>query len=181
MSTIDDFTRAYRNAMPEQFSGTVNLMAHPLAGMAAASALGLGLAGHAFGMWAGAVAGATQASQQLFAGFAEGQPRQAAKPAPLRLVASQPARREAEAVAPAPATTVAPVTVAQSQTADDLKAISGIGPKLETVLNRSGISTYAQLAALTEAEIADLDAKLGLSGRIGRDDWVGQAAALAGK
>ncbi|HRP79636.1 MAG TPA: NADH-ubiquinone dehydrogenase [Aquamicrobium sp.] len=172
MSTIDDFTRAYRNAMPEQFSGAVNLMAHPLAGMAAASALGLGLAGHAFGMWAGAVAGATQASQQLFAGFAEGQPKRAARPAPLRLVASQPAaKRKAETVAPAP--------VAQPETADDLKAISGIGPKLEKVLNRFGITTYAQLAALTEADIADLDAKLGLSGRIGRDDWVGQAAALA--
>ena len=172
MSTIDDFTKAYREAMPEQFAGTVNLMAHPLAGMAAASALGLGLAGHAFGMWAGAVAGATQASQQLFAGLAEGQPAQKAKPARLRLVTSQPAAKHAaEAVASAPA--------AQPETADDLKAISGIGPKLETVLNRSGISTYARLAALTAAEIADLDARFGLSGRIGRDDWVGQAAALA--
>ena len=171
MNTIDDFTRAYRNAMPEQFSGGVNLMAHPLAGMAAASALGLGLAGHAFGMWAGAIAGATQASQQLFAGLAEGQPARAPEPARLRLVTSQPvAERKAEAAAPKPA---------KAQKADDLKAISGVGPKLEKVLNRSGIRTYAQLAALTEAEIADLDGKLGLSGRIGRDDWVAQAAALA--
>lgn len=175
MNTIDDFARAYRNVMPEQFSGTVNLMAHPLAGMAAASALGLGLAGQAFGMWAGAVAGATQASQQLFAGFAEGQPARTSQPARLRLVASRPAtQRKAETVAPAPVK-----TAAQPRKADDLKAISGIGPKLEKVLNRSGIDTYAQLAALTEAEIADLDGKLGLSGRIGRDDWVGQAAALA--
>jgi NADH-quinone oxidoreductase subunit E len=70
MNTIEDFARAYRNAMPEQLSGTVNLMAHPLAGMAAASALGLGVAGHAFGMWAGAVAGAAEASQRLFADLA---------------------------------------------------------------------------------------------------------------
>ena len=170
MNTIEDFARAYRNAMPEQLSGTVNLMAHPLAGMVAASALGLGVAGHAFGMWAGAVAGAAEASQRLFADLAEAQPMQRARPASLRLVASQP--RAAEAPVQQPAAEVAGA-------ADDLKAISGIGPKLEKVLNRSGISTYAQLAALTDAEIADLDVRLGLSGRIGRDDWVGQAAALA--
>ena len=179
MSTIEDLTRNYQAAMPRDIAGTVNLMAHPLAGMAAAGALGLGLAGHAFGMWMGAVAGATEASQKLFAGLAEADEAPQQQPAKLRLVASQPEPQ----VQPAPRkkarkaeAAVQPAAVAQP---DDLKAISGVGPKLEKVLNRSGISTYAQLAALTEAEIADLDARLGLSGRIGRDDWVGQAAALA--
>jgi NADH-quinone oxidoreductase subunit E len=174
MNTIEDFARAYRNAMPEQLSGTVNLMAHPLAGMAAASALGLGVAGHAFGMWAGAVAGAAEASQRLFADLAGAQPMQRAKPASLRLVASQPVAQPRAAKAP-----VKQPAAEATGSADDLKAISGIGPKLAKVLNRSGISTYAQLAALTDEEIADLDVRLGLSGRIGRDDWVGQAAALA--
>ncbi len=49
MSTIDEFAKAYSEALPQEFAGAVNLMAHPLAGLAAASALGFGLAGHAFG------------------------------------------------------------------------------------------------------------------------------------
>lgn len=192
MSTIEDLTKSYQAAMPRDIAGTVNLMAHPLAGMAAAGALGLGLAGHAFGMWMGAVAGATEASQKLFAGLAEADQAPQPQPAKLRLVASQPepavsptarpvARKAArKAEVPAPKAAVQPAAaVARPDKPDDLKAISGVGPKLEKVLNRSGISTYAQLAALTKAEIADLDARLGLSGRIGRDDWVGQAAALA--
>lgn len=185
MSTIDEFAKAYRETMPQELAGTVNLMAHPLAGMAAASALGLGLAGHAFGLWAGAVAGATEASQKLFAGLADGetQPRQSAR---LRLVASQPeprnapAARETEAAAPAvQAEAAKPAAIERPGKPDDLKAISGIGPKLEKVLNGLGIWTYAQIAALGEAEIAWLDGHLGFSGRIGRDDWVGQAAALS--
>ena len=60
------------------------------------------------------------------------------------------------------------------------KAISGIGPKLEQVLNGLGIWTYAQIAGWTPAEIAWVDDRLGFTGRIGRDDWIGQAAALGG-
>lgn len=71
-----------------------------------------------------------------------------------------------------------PVAMARPARPDDLKAISGIGPKLETVLNGFGIWTYAQVAALGEAEIAWLDGELGFGGRIGRDDWTGQASAL---
>ena len=63
--------------------------------------------------------------------------------------------------------------------ADDLKVISGIGPKLEQVLNARGISSYAQVAVLNAAEIAKLDDELGFGGRILRDDWVGQAKSLA--
>jgi len=191
MSTIDEFTKTCQAAVPQEIAGAVNLMAHPLAGMAAASALGLGLAGHAFGMWMGAVAGATEASQKLFAGLAEAETRP--QPAKLRLVASQPAprgapaarkeTRKAEAAAPAAqagtSKPVAPAAIERPGKPDDLKAISGVGPKLEKVLNGLGIWTYAQIAALGEAEIAWLDGHLGFSGRIGRDDWVGQAAALS--
>ncbi|RVB27047.1 NADH-ubiquinone dehydrogenase, partial [Mesorhizobium sp. M7A.F.Ca.CA.004.05.1.1] len=63
----------------------------------------------------------------------------------------------------------------------DLKAISGIGPKLEKVLNGLGIWTYAQIAAWTPQEVAWVEDYLSLGGRIGRDDWTAQAAALAVK
>jgi NADH-quinone oxidoreductase subunit E len=64
---------------------------------------------------------------------------------------------------------------------NDLKAISGVGPKLEKVLNGYGISTYAQIAALTAEEIDRIEDELGFKGRIERDDWIGQAKALSGK
>lgn len=63
---------------------------------------------------------------------------------------------------------------------DDLKAISGIGPKLEQVLNGLGVWTYAQIAGWSEDEIDWIDDHLGFKGRIGRDDWLGQARGLAG-
>ena len=64
--------------------------------------------------------------------------------------------------------------------ADDLRRIKGIGPKNEGVLNSLGLYHYEQIAALTPANIAWLDAYLKFPGRIARDDWVGQAKALLG-
>jgi len=64
------------------------------------------------------------------------------------------------------------------QVVDDLKAISGIGPKLEQVLNGLGIWTYGQIAGWTAAETAWIEDRVGFAGRIGRDDWGGQAVAL---
>jgi NADH-quinone oxidoreductase subunit E len=63
--------------------------------------------------------------------------------------------------------------------ADDLKRISGVGPKLEQTLNGLGIYHFAQVAAWGPDDIARVDEKLTFKGRIERDDWVSQAAALA--
>jgi len=61
---------------------------------------------------------------------------------------------------------------------DDLKKISGVGPKLEQVLNTLGIWTYGQICALKPEEVAWLDDYLQFPGRIGRDDWLAQARSL---
>ena len=62
---------------------------------------------------------------------------------------------------------------------DDLKLISGIGPGLEKKLRDAGITSYLQIAALTPAEIAELEATVvKFTGRISRDDWIGQAQQL---
>jgi NADH-quinone oxidoreductase subunit E len=74
-----------------------------------------------------------------------------------------------------------PKSMPKPKKPDDLKAISGIGPKLETVLNGLGVWTYAQIAQWAPEEIAWVDDYLSFKGRIGRDDWIGQAAKLAGK
>ncbi|WP_417581394.1 NADH-quinone oxidoreductase subunit NuoE [Pelagibacterium sp.] len=63
--------------------------------------------------------------------------------------------------------------------ADDLKLISGVGPVIERKLNGLGITQYAQVAAFTDAEVEKVDAVLNFKGRIARDNWKGQAKALA--
>ena len=63
---------------------------------------------------------------------------------------------------------------------DDLTRLKGLGPKASGVLNGVGVTTYAQLAALTPGQIAKVDAAMGnLAGRIHRDQWVEQAKLLA--
>ena len=62
---------------------------------------------------------------------------------------------------------------------DDLKLISGVGPKIEGTLNSLGIFTFAQVAAWQKAERDWVDSYLNVKGRIDRDDWARQADALA--
>ena len=63
--------------------------------------------------------------------------------------------------------------------ADDLKRISGVGPKLEGVLHDNGVFHFDQIAAWNDAEIAYMDEQLSFKGRIARDNWIEQAAAFA--
>ena len=63
---------------------------------------------------------------------------------------------------------------------DDLTVLKGLGPKAAAQLNSLGISRYAQIAALTEPQVAGLDARMGnFKGRITRDRWIEQARYLA--
>ncbi|HEX2255408.1 MAG TPA: NADH-quinone oxidoreductase subunit NuoE [Afifellaceae bacterium] len=61
---------------------------------------------------------------------------------------------------------------------DDLKLIDGIGRVAERKLNDLGIWHLDQIAAWQADEIAWVGAYLGMSGRIERDDWAGQARKL---
>lgn len=62
---------------------------------------------------------------------------------------------------------------------DDLKLIVGVGPILERMLHRLGVTTYRQIARWSEHDIDAYDAKLPeFPGRIRRDAWVVQARAL---
>ncbi|MEQ8698237.1 MAG: polyhydroxyalkanoate depolymerase, partial [Bauldia litoralis] len=62
--------------------------------------------------------------------------------------------------------------------ADRLQDISGIGPKIEKLLNGEGITTFADIAALKAADVRKLEAKLSFPGRIAREKWIAQARAL---
>lgn len=72
-----------------------------------------------------------------------------------------------------------PVEIEKPEMPDDLKLISGVGPKLEQVLNGLGIWTLAQIADWKPEEAAWVDDYLQFGGRVERDNWISQAAALA--
>jgi NADH-quinone oxidoreductase subunit E len=72
-----------------------------------------------------------------------------------------------------------PAGIAKPAAVDDLKLISGIGPKNEAILHELGIYTFAQVASWKTAERGWVDAYLNFHGRIEREDWVKQAKALA--
>ncbi len=70
----------------------------------------------------------------------------------------------------------------QPDNVDDLKAIKGIGPDLERQLNGLGLYRFDQLAKMTDADLAWIDANITrFKGRCFRDDWVGQAKSRLAK
>ena len=58
-------------------------------------------------------------------------------------------------------------------------SIRNVDAELAKKLNSAGISSFAQLAALSDADIEHLEKDIiRFSGRIKREDWVGQAKKL---
>jgi large subunit ribosomal protein L19 len=65
---------------------------------------------------------------------------------------------------------------------DDVSLIGGIGPKIKANMEKEGITSLTQIAAMTDEAIFALDEKLGLKGRTKREEWIEQAKELlAGK
>ena len=72
------------------------------------------------------------------------------------------------------------LTAARGGTADDLKMIKGVGPKLEALLHKLGFFHFDQVASWGADEVAWVDQNLeGFKGRVSRDNWVQQAKVLA--
>lgn len=89
--------------------------------------------------------------------------------------AEKPAKEEAKA-APKKA---APKKAAKADAAaDDLKELSGVGPALEKKLHAAGVTTFAQIAAWSDDDAAEMGEKLDFKGRIEREGWVEQAKKL---
>ncbi len=71
---------------------------------------------------------------------------------------------------------------ASTDTADDLKLISGVGPILEKTLNTIGIYKFEQVSKMTDKEYSLLDSIMGsFQGRAKRDNWAEQAKNLINK
>ena len=67
------------------------------------------------------------------------------------------------------------LTAARNGKPDDLKRISGIGPKIEGILHSLGIYHFDQIAAWEPREVEWVDARLKFKGRISRENWIDQA------
>jgi len=87
---------------------------------------------------------------------------------------AKPSKKKAE---PKPAA-AAPLFTAPAGEADDLVVIKGIGPVAAGQLKEQGLTTFAQLAALTDEDVARIDANMPFSADQIRD-WQEQAKALA--
>ncbi|WP_299699820.1 50S ribosomal protein L21 [uncultured Tateyamaria sp.] len=106
------------------------------------------------------------------AGFGIAAAPAAAKPAKKAAKAEAP-KAEAKAEPKKEAKKAAPKKAAAG--GDDLKQLSGVGPALEKKLHEAGVTTFAQIAAWTPEDVADMDEKLSFKGRIEREGWIAQA------
>jgi len=96
--------------------------------------------------------------------------------------AAKPAKKAKASKADATPATTAPanlLTEARGGKPDDLKKISGVGPKLEGILNTNGVFHFDQIAAWNADDIVHMDDLLSFKGRIDRDNWIEQAATFA--
>ncbi|WP_428428287.1 hypothetical protein [Pararhizobium sp.] len=180
------------------------LMQHPAAAMAAVTAIGFGMTSQIAGFMLGAMQGLAETAQKtgvvadekhvmvkaaepletpaaaanaapVVKAKAPGKAPSKARPVKAKLAAVEP-------VAVVPAKAEKPkrqkaARVVETQV-DDLKRISGIGPKLEQVLNGMGVRRYADVALWSDKDVQRFDDQLGFAGRITRDGWVAQAKAL---
>ena len=101
-------------------------------------------------------------------------PKKEAAPKKAAAPKTEEAAADGEATKPANL-----LTEARDGKPDDLKKISGVGPKLEGLLHENGVFHFDQIAAWTKAEIAYMDDQLSFKGRIERDNWLEQAAQFA--
>jgi len=107
-----------------------------------------------------------------------------AKPAPTKASASKTATASAAtktAAAPkAPAAKkTAPAAKAATGKPDNLRRLIGIGPVNEKLLKGQGVTSFAQIAAWTPADIERIEHALQFGGRVERERWVEQAKLLA--
>jgi large subunit ribosomal protein L21 len=107
----------------------------------------------------------------------------AAKPA--KEAPAKEAKAAKETAAPAKdaadekeAAAAAPLFKAPKGKGDDLTQIKGIGPVAAGQLNEQGITTFAQIAALTDEDVARIDEAMPFSAEQ-VSDWRQQAAELA--
>ncbi|RRI07859.1 proton-conducting membrane transporter [Mesorhizobium tamadayense] len=107
----------------------------------------------------------------------------AGKPTPTKSATAKPAAAKTAAASKPAAKSATPKKAAASKAAagkaDNLRRLIGIGPVNEKLLKGQGVTTYAQIAAWTDADVKRIDEVLNFDGRIAREKWIEQAKLLA--
>ena len=103
----------------------------------------------------------------------------AKKPAATKTAAKPAAKAAAPKKLAAPAARKAATPQAATGKADNLRRLIGIGPVNERLLKGLGVTTYAQVAAWTAADVKRIEEVLNFDGRIAREKWIEQAKLLA--
>lgn len=114
----------------------------------------------------------------------------APKPAAAKPTASKPAVATASAAKSSPAPKAAAKKAAPAAAkpaaakpaaakADNLRRLIGIGPVNEKLLKAQGVTSFAQIAAWTAADIKRIEDVMNFDGRIARERWIEQAKLLA--
>ncbi|MBZ9866045.1 proton-conducting membrane transporter [Mesorhizobium sp. CA15] len=108
----------------------------------------------------------------------------AAKAGPAKPAAAKKPTATKTAAAPKPAAKAAAPKKAAAPAAapgkaDNLRRLIGIGPVNERLLKGQGVTTYAQIAAWTAADVKRIEEVLNFDGRIAREKWIEQAKLLA--
>ena len=139
------------------------------------------------------VVGAAAAAAAALAASTTAAARQSSSANPQPAVAPPAAPRPAAAPAtPAPGTSAISMRPAPGQgnlrrfvrlaapegKPDDISLISGVGEKVGGELNRYGVYHYWQLAAMGPDDIEYMESRLGLKGRIRREEWQEQSREL---
>ena len=109
---------------------------------------------------------------------ADAKPKAAAKPKTNFVVKATGKDKAAAKKTPAAGKMKAPRKVSAAK-ANDLKAINGVGPKIEAILNGLGIYRFDQIAKWSRENIDWVDEQLKFKGRIDREGWIDQATKLA--
>lgn len=124
---------------------------------------------------AAAVAAINEAYGDVKAPAAKAEP--AKKAAPKK---AAPKKAEPKAEAPKEEKKAAPKKKAAAKSGgDDLTQISGVGPVIVKKLHGEGVTTFAQIAEWTDADVEAIEEKLSFKGRVGREEWIKQAKELA--
>ncbi|CTQ49629.1 hypothetical protein [Jannaschia donghaensis] len=174
--TVSPDTSVSKNSAPATPDTTPKATA-PVAPKAAPAATAAVVAGSA-----GTGGGAAAATSPAATGTPVGEGAISATDRRENEAASRAAISEQPVTAPAtgPGTKPQALDAPRGGTADDLKRIKGVGPKMETMLNGMGFWHFDQIASWSDQEVAWVDQNLeGFKGRVTRDEWVPQARALA--
>ncbi|MBZ9775866.1 proton-conducting membrane transporter [Mesorhizobium sp. CO1-1-8] len=110
----------------------------------------------------------------------------AAKAVSAKAVPAKPAAKPAATKTSAPAksatskpATAKPAAGSASGKPDNLRRLIGIGPVNEKLLKAQGVTSFAQIASWTAADIKRIEDVMNFDGRIARERWIEQAKLLA--